>query len=109
MIGARLRMLRKEQGITQSQLAQALSVTKFTISAYENGRSEPDDEIKLRIARLLNVSLDYLLGLIDYPYPLEGRTDVVPIPEGLTAEQRQLVIDFLHFLEHKNQQPGKAL
>lgn len=99
MIGSRLRRLRKELGITQTELAQAISVTKFTVSSYENEHTEPDDATKVLIARRLNVTLDYLLGVVDYPYRLEARADAVSLPPSLTPEQKQLVIDFIRFLE----------
>jgi transcriptional regulator with XRE-family HTH domain len=58
----RLKELRKENNMTQSDLGKILGVGKTTISMYENGNSTPNDEIKLKIAEYFNVSLDYLLG-----------------------------------------------
>ena len=43
-IGTRLKYLRKQDDITQQQLADALGVGKSTISMYENGNREPDFE-----------------------------------------------------------------
>ncbi len=70
MDGERLSELRKDRGFTQQQLAKALSVSSNTISAYERGINEPDDRMKIRLAEFFNVSVDYLLGLIDTPRPL---------------------------------------
>lgn len=58
----RLKELRKENNMTQSDLGKILGVGKTTISMYENGNSTPNDEIKLKIAEYFNISLDYLLG-----------------------------------------------
>lgn len=52
-------------GLSQGELAERLGLAASTISAYERGVNEPDDETKLRIAELFNISLDYLLGAID--------------------------------------------
>lgn len=57
----RLKELRKENKLTQSDLGKILGVGKTTISMYENGNSTPNDEIKLKIAEYFDVSLDYLL------------------------------------------------
>lgn len=70
MDGERLSELRKDKGLTQQQLAEALSVSSNTISAYERGINEPDDKMKIRLAEFFNVSVDYLLGLADTPNPL---------------------------------------
>jgi transcriptional regulator with XRE-family HTH domain len=58
----RLKDLRKENNMTQSDLGKILGVGKTTISMYENGNSTPNDEIKIKIAEHFDVSLDYLLG-----------------------------------------------
>ena len=43
MLGELLRELRKDHGMTQSELAELLSLSPLTISSYECGRSTPDD------------------------------------------------------------------
>ena len=45
MDGERLSELRKDRGVTQQQLAEAVSVSGNTISAYERGINEPDDKM----------------------------------------------------------------
>ena len=62
MDGMRLSELRKSRRMSQKELAALLSVSVNTISLYERGISTPSDEMKLKIARLFSVSLDYLLG-----------------------------------------------
>ena len=58
-----LKTLRLKKGMTQAQLAQKLGVTKSVISAYETGLRLPSYEILIHIAKLFNVSTDYLLGM----------------------------------------------
>ena len=67
MIGERLQELRKDHGVSQAQLAELLGVSHYTISSYECNRSDPDDNSKIIIAKLFDVSVDYLIGLIDEP------------------------------------------
>jgi len=64
MIGERLADLRKDKGLNQKDLAEVLGISLHTLSNYEREISTPDDEMKIRIARYFNVSLDYLLGLL---------------------------------------------
>lgn len=58
----RLRTLRMEKGMKQSELAEALHFSQGMASAYENGR-EPPFDVFMRIANYFDVSADYLLGL----------------------------------------------
>lgn len=60
--GETLRTLRKKNGITQSQLADALSVGRATIAGYETKGKQPDFEKLIRLSHFFHVSIDYLLG-----------------------------------------------
>lgn len=61
-LGARIARLRKDQGITQVQLAELLDTAQQTITAYESGRRRvPVSSLPL-IARHLGVSMEELVG-----------------------------------------------
>lgn len=62
-IGNRLRMFRKEYGLTQEQLAQMIHVTKGRVSNWEQGINRPDADILGDICRALNVSPSDLLDV----------------------------------------------
>ena len=62
MIGERLAEIRKDHGDTQQTLADKLQVSKFTVSNWEQEKSEPDHEMLIQICKLYFVSADYLLG-----------------------------------------------
>lgn len=70
MLGERLKILRRGKGLTQRQLADRMFLSVNTISSYERDINTPDDATKIWLARFFNVSLDYLMGLIDAPIPL---------------------------------------
>lgn len=57
-----LKKLRKERGLTQSDLAKILKVSNSTIGMYEQGRRVPDTNTILDLSNIFNVSVDYLLG-----------------------------------------------
>lgn len=61
-IGARIRQLRLSAGMTQRDLAQRINVGNTTLSQYESGARVPSDEVKIKIASVFGVSVDYLLG-----------------------------------------------
>lgn len=61
----RLKEVRKEKGWTQKQLAAAINTTDDSIYSWEKGRSEPSIELLHKLCKVLEVSADYLIGLID--------------------------------------------
>lgn len=57
----KLKELRIERGIQQKDLAAVLGIGANTLSQYENGKREPDNETLVRLADYFGVSVDYLL------------------------------------------------
>lgn len=70
-----LKYVRKQKGYSQSRIAEVLKTTQQQIWRYENENPKYNQEIPVRhiitLARLYDVSADYLLGLTDVskPYP----------------------------------------
>ena len=62
MLGERISELRRRRKMTQRQLADYLSVSLNSVSLYERNLSTPDDDTKIKIAELFDVSMDYLMG-----------------------------------------------
>lgn len=62
MFGERLNNIRKQRGFTAQQMADSLTVTIRTYRHYESEHSYPSLETLVKIADLLDVSIDYLLG-----------------------------------------------
>ena len=58
----RIREVRKLNGMTMKQLGAEIGVAESTVSQYETGKREPDNETLLRIGELFNVTVGYLLG-----------------------------------------------
>lgn len=74
--GSVLKTLRLKENYTQAQLAQKLGITKSVISAYETGIRLPSYDILIHIAKIFNVTTDYLLGLENkQEIDLSGLTD----------------------------------
>lgn len=65
-IGTQIARLRKEQEITQTALAEYLSVSPQAVSRWENGISIPDICLLPQIAAFFSVSIDDLFGVSDY-------------------------------------------
>jgi transcriptional regulator with XRE-family HTH domain len=65
LFNSRLRELRKEKALTQTQLAQILNVSQATVAKWETGDREPDLIMILRLCEGFETSVDYLLGVSD--------------------------------------------
>ena len=101
MIGERLLDLRKDAGLTQDELADILNTNKHSISAYERGKNEPPDSMKIAIANYFKVSVDYLVGLTDNPYPYNNKHRIIKLPADFPDESVNSLRDYIDFLIYK--------
>lgn len=65
-LNLRLKELRVEKKLTQSQVAKELNITRANYSRYECGLRTPPLEILWQIANFYNTTVDYLIGRTDY-------------------------------------------
>ena len=69
----RLKKLREDLGISQRELARRAGISSAMISLYEAGKKSPTIDVLMKLAVVLEVSADYLLGLTDDPSPKSGK------------------------------------
>jgi transcriptional regulator with XRE-family HTH domain len=69
MFSERLKASRKEAGLTQVELAEVLKVSSGTVGMWETGKREPKFEAMVQLSKILNKSVDYLLGLSENESP----------------------------------------
>jgi transcriptional regulator with XRE-family HTH domain len=65
-LGRNLKELRLERGYTQKHVAELLKINSVTYLHYEKDQREPPLSLLADMAKLYNVSTDYLLGLKDF-------------------------------------------
>ena len=93
-LGETIKSLRNAKRMTQAEFAERISVTKSTVSAYENGLRLPSYDVLIRIARLFKVRTDHLLGYSEKPV-----LDV----SGLTRNQINAVQEVVDAYKNYNQ------
>ncbi|MBC8588917.1 helix-turn-helix domain-containing protein [Paratissierella segnis] len=64
----RLKELREEKNITQVRMGIELGVSQETISGYEIGKAMPPADMLVKLADILDTSVDYILGRTDNRY-----------------------------------------
>lgn len=105
-LGERLKNLRLEKGISQTDLAQQFNIARSTLSQYESNQRTPSDEIKLKFSQYFNVSTDYLLGISDIrnytedpniTIALHSDTDYDELPD----EAKKEINGFIEYVKQK--------
>ena len=61
----RIRALREDKDLNQSEISKMLNISQSTYSRYENGNLDVPTEILISLSKYYNVSVDYILGLKD--------------------------------------------
>ena len=61
-IGNKIIQLRKQHNLSQSELAKKIGASRTIVGNYERNSNAPSIEILLKIAKVFNVSVDYLIG-----------------------------------------------
>lgn len=98
--GYRLKNLRIQCRMTQAQVAERLRVSKSVISAYENDNRLPSYDILIKLARIYNVTTDFLLGV----EPQDG-TDL----SGLADDEKEALVHLIKVMRQKRSKQEFAI
>jgi len=99
-LGRKICILREKHGLKQINLANALQVSPQAVSKWEKGANYPDLPILMKIARLFDVSTDYLLGLTDKE---NGTFDATIFCSGMNSFARfSMSVNSREIADHAN-------
>lgn len=93
MIYDKIKILREKSGMTQTELAKKLGITRSGVNAWEMGVSVPSTQYVIELALLFGVSTDYLLDL-----PSTATVSV----EGLSDREVASVVEIINCYKDKN-------
>lgn len=85
-----LRIIREKRHKNQLNVALAVGVTQESISMYESGVSYPSVIVLIKLAKYLETSTDYLLGLTDDDTPIKYMN------RNLTNKEKELLERFIY-------------
>lgn len=100
-ISMKLRSLRMERGLSQTDVANKLGITQPTYARYENGKITPQYETRVKIAAILNVPLSELL---ETPEELEARNKQLTKESNISSLK-----NYIHHLENVKAETEKAI
>ena len=76
MVADRIKKLREQYGLSQTQLAKKLHITRSSVNAWELGISVPSTQYIVELSMLFKVTTDFLLGVeTESKLKLDGLTD----------------------------------
>ena len=112
----RIKELRSEAGMLQADLAKVLKVRQNTVSNWETGRHEPDQDALCAMSKIFNVSIDYILGNTDTKKAFTTEeVNALPeaqalreVMESLSLEDRQRVLEFGRNLALTSRRPKQT-
>lgn len=87
----RIRQLRRQKRIGQTEFAKMMGVSQPTVSDWENGRKHPSSGKLIRLSEVLGASISFILGSdlydegIDEPMPASSGPEEIPVPVPETA------------------------
>ena len=84
----RLKELREEYALTQTQLAKELGFTQNIISKWEKGRIEPNIQTLVILSNYFHVTIDYLIGKDNSVLTEENSIEII------TDEEKELLKEF---------------
>lgn len=97
MIADTIKNLRQQSGLTQSDLARRLNITRSSVNAWEMGISTPSTQYVVELAELFKVSTDYILGL--------SNCGVISTA-SLTEEQTKILFTLVQYFNRENEKNG---
>ena len=84
-VGGQIAVLRKEKGLTQSELAERIGVSFQAVSKWERGETLPDTTLLPDLAKILETTIDYILLGSEKVTEYKGRFSVADMKKGLNS------------------------
>ena len=106
----RLKTLRKQVKLTQAQIAEKLDISRQAYASWERGVKKPTQENLVKIAQILNVSVDYLVGNSDYTVDKLDNIELLfrMNSKGLSDEEKETFKkELIEFMEKRKKAFGK--
>ena len=99
----RLKDLRKEAGLTQVDVAEKLGISQPAYASWERGVKKPTQDNLVKIAQILSVSVDYLLGNSEEVVELDNIELLFRMnSKGLTEEEKKVFKkELIEFMEER--------
>lgn len=99
-----LRIIREQKGLSQSEVAKALNISRQSYNFYENDKRDPDTAMVKKIAEYFSVTTDYILG----NSPDQPETPSTPHPALTPKDEAEIARDLEAMLASLDADNGMA-
>lgn len=96
----RIKQIREDKGISQTDLANKLKIQRSTLSRYESGKLKPNSEMLIQIAKILNVDINMLFDNFQTMDMLSNAELKVRITEGISTFSKEKLQKVLNLIEN---------
>lgn len=112
----RLKFLREEKGLFQSDIAKILGISIAAVGFYENEKRDMSPDTIIKLAEYFGVTTDYLLGKSDVRNPAQQIDDILNEAmigmskqeyDKLTETQKKQIRDFAIFVKNQSEEKKK--
>lgn len=93
-IAEKIKALREQAGMTQTELARRLGITRSSVNGWEMGLALPATTTLVDLAKILHVSTDYLLGL---------KENVILRTDNLTPKEISILSNLISYFQEKRE------
>ena len=109
----RLKKLRKDTGLTQVDVASKLGISQQAYASWERGIKKPTQENLVKLSKILNVSVDYLLGNTENKQTSDVLENIELLfrmnSKGLTEEEKEIFKkELIEFMEKRSKAFGNG-
>lgn len=92
MVYEKIKLLRENSGMTQTDLAKKLGITRSSVNAWEMGISVPSTQYLVQLSLLFKVTTDYLLGI---------QSELTLKLDGLSEDELQIIYSIIKYFKLK--------
>ncbi|MGM0111062.1 helix-turn-helix domain-containing protein [Enterococcus sp. DIV0187] len=104
-LGNMIKQLRKENGLTQKELAKMVHVSQQAIARYESQKAEPTFDVLVDISEAFGVPIHYFLDMD----ASEAEQEYIAIYRSLNEENQRKALDFLRLLRRQENEFNATL
>ena len=107
----RLKTLRKQVKLTQAQIAEKLNISQQAYASWEKKKKKPTQDNLVKIAQILNVSVDYLVGNSEAKSEALDNIELLfrMNSKGLTEEEKKIFKkELIEFMEERKKLFSKS-
>lgn len=103
-VASKIKYFRQLNKMTQKELGEKVGVAHNTISSYESGTNEPEQDMLFKLAQAFNISINDLFPPISTDNSNRNKTELLAahIDDDVTEDQMDDILKYIDFIKSQN-------